>query len=338
MADPPLPAPSSALAGTDAEAFVARLRGAERVSAFCHEHPDGDTLGAAVAISLVAARLGKASEVVSVDPIPPAYGFLAGAEKIRRQPQLEPDLAVVCDAATLARVGSVAHASSDWFRRATIANIDHHTTNSRFGALNIVDERAAATCQIVAELLPLLEVDLDQEIATALLTGLVRDSHGFSTSTTTPGTLLAAAATVAAGAPIEAISRATLHELPMRTMNLWARLLGGMKTAYDDQVVYTLLTPELLASTGTEQHDADGVAEFLARGQGARVAILFRELGTSTRVSLRTEPGVDAAAIAGRFEGGGHLRRSGCTVSLPAERAIELVLEACRPQLDGPSD
>lgn len=325
---------SQSPAGGDADAFAVRLRSAGSVSTFCHENPDGDTLGAAVAISLIAARLGKPSEVVSVDPIPPAYGFLAGAEEIRRQPRLDPDLAVVCDAATLERVGSILDTCSDWFARATIVNIDHHTTNSRFGTLNIVDEHAAATCQVVAELMPLLGLDLDQEIATALLTGLVRDSHGFSTSTTTPGTLLAAAAAVAAGAPIEAVSRATLHELPIRTIELWARLLGGMRTAFGDKLVYTLLTPNLLADTGTEQHDADGVAEFLARGQGTRVTILFRELGGSTRVSLRTGPGVDAAAIAGVFNGGGHLRRSGCTLPVPAERAIELVLEACRPFLE----
>lgn len=334
MVDPPLTLPPSAVTGTDAQAFADRLRGAEYVSAFCHEHPDGDTLGAAVAISLIATRLGKPSEVVSVHDIPPAYRFLAGADEIRRQPRLDPDLAVVCDAATLARVGSVVDTCSDWFARATIVNIDHHATNSHFGAVNIVDEHAAATCQVVAELLPLLDVDLDEEIATALLTGLVRDSYGFSTSSTTPRTLLAAAAAVAAGAPIEAIFRATLHELPIRTMELWARLLVGMKTAFSDQVVYALLTPDLLAATGTEQHDADGVAEFLGRGQGARVTILFRDLGTSTRVSLRTEPGVDAAAIAGLFDGGGHLRRAGCTLPVPAERAIEFVLEACRPHLD----
>jgi phosphoesterase RecJ-like protein len=334
MADSGQPALASGRGLTDAEIFAERLRGAASISAFCHEQPDGDTLGAAVAIALVGARLGKATEVVSVDGVPPAYRFLAGAAGIRRQPGLEPDLAVICDAATLARVGSVLETSADWFARATIVNIDHHVTNTHFGALNIVDRDAAATCQVVADLLPVIGVDLDQEIATAILTGLVRDSHGFSTTSTTARTLEAAASAVAAGAPIEAISRAALHELPMATMRLWARLLVDLRTAFDDRLVYTVLTPDLLVDTGTEQHDADGVVEFLARGQSARITILFRELGGSTRVSLRTGPGIDAAEIAGRFAGGGHLRRSGCSIAAPAERAVELVLEACRPYFE----
>jgi phosphoesterase RecJ-like protein len=118
-------------------------------------------------------------------------------------------------------------------------------------------------------------------------------------------------------------------------MSLWGHLLHEMEAAYDGQVVHTLLTPAALASTGTEQHDADGVVEFMARSQGARIAILFRDLKASTRVSLRTAPDVDAAAIAGHFGGGGHVRRSGCTLPVPAAQAVELVLDACRPYLDG---
>jgi phosphoesterase RecJ-like protein len=319
----------------DVAAFVAAMRGARRVTALCHENPDGDTLGAAVAISLAARRLGLDAEVVSVDPVPPAYQFLPGFAEVRREPGLEPDLAVVCDAATLNRVGSVLFDRAEWFAQATIANVDHHATNSWFGAVNVVDPQAAATCQIIAELLPELGVAQDEELATALLTGIVRDSQGFSTAATTSATLRAAADTVDAGAAIEDISRAVLLELPRGTMSLWGRLLNEMQTAYDGQVVHALLTPAALASTGTEQHDADGVVEFMARSQGARIAILFRELKASTRVSLRTAPDVDAAAIAGHFGGGGHVRRSGCTLPVPAAQAVELVLDACGPYLDG---
>ena len=59
------------------------LRGAERISAFCHENPDGDTLGAAIAIAMAAERLGKQAEVVSGDPPPPFLAFLPGVERVR---------------------------------------------------------------------------------------------------------------------------------------------------------------------------------------------------------------------------------------------------------------
>ena len=320
----------------DAQAFAERLRAARFVSAFCHENPDGDTLGAAVAVAAMARRLGKRAEVVSSDPVPPSYRFLTDGHDVGSAPSLPPDVAVICDAATLERTGPLARSHADWFDKATVVNIDHHATNSRFGDVNLVDPHAAATCQVVAELLPYLGIAMDREIATALLAGIIRDSEGFSTQATTARTLQAAAGTLEAGAPIESVYRATIGDLPVATMHLWARLLGAMATDLQGRVVYTVLTDEMLTETGTKQHDADGVAEFMARGRGVQVAILFRDLGTSTRVSVRTEEAVSAAAIAGEFGGGGHLRRAGCTVAGTPAEAIPAVLAACGRVIDTP--
>ncbi len=92
----------------------------------------------------------------------------------------------------------------------------------------------------------------------------------------------------------------------------------------------------MLDETGTQQHDADGLAEFLARAKGADVTLLLRELGPAeTRVSVRTTDAVDATAIAGRFGGGGHVRRAGCTVPRHLDEAVELVLKASRDALNG---
>ena len=50
----------------DLAAVIGHIRGAHRITAICHESPDGDTLGAALAVALVAERLGKQAEVVAV--------------------------------------------------------------------------------------------------------------------------------------------------------------------------------------------------------------------------------------------------------------------------------
>ena len=55
-------------------AVLEAIRGASRITAICHENPDADTLGAALAIAIAAERMGKQAEVVSGDPPPP---FLA---------------------------------------------------------------------------------------------------------------------------------------------------------------------------------------------------------------------------------------------------------------------
>lgn len=306
------------------------LSRASRVTAICHQNPDADTIGAAVAIALVARRLGAASEVVSVDGLPGSCAFLPLVDQVHRRPQLEPDLAVVCDAATLDRVGSITTEAAAWLERAQLVNIDHHVTNSAWGGLNLVDPAAAATCEVIADLLPLLGIEPDPEIATALLTGIVRDSQGFSDGATSPRTLRVAAGLMEAGASLPDVQRRILHEMPYSTLALWGRILGGVGERLDGQVVHATLTLEMLRETSTAQHDADGSVEFMARARGALVTLLFRELGPgATRVSVRTTEGVDATDVARAFGGGGHARRAGFIVEQWVEQTRADVLAAC---------
>ncbi|HYN64764.1 MAG TPA: bifunctional oligoribonuclease/PAP phosphatase NrnA [Candidatus Limnocylindrales bacterium] len=313
----------------DAQQVAAALRGARRVTAICHENPDADTIGSAIAIALIATRLGAEAEVVSVDGMPGSCAFLPLVDSVRPRPELEPDLAIVCDAATLDRVGRITVEAADWLQRATLVNIDHHRTNTAWGALNLVDPDAAATCQVIAELLPLLGVEPDAEIATALLAGIVRDSQGFSDAATSPRTMRVVARLMEAGASLASVQRHILHELPYPTLALWGQMLGGVDERMGGQIVYTTLLPEMLRQTGTQQHDADGVVEFMARVKGARITLLFRDLPPgATRVSIRTVDGVDAIAIARQFGGGGHARRSGFVVERPTLETRADVLAA----------
>ena len=316
--------------------LAAAIRGAERITALCHENPDADTIGGAVAIALIARQLGKEWEIVSVDPPAPALDFLPLFDAFRQAPALEPDVAVVCDAATLERVGRVRVEHAAWLDQARLINVDHHVTNARFGAVNLVDPDAAATCQVIAAALPHIGVGLDKELSTALLTGIVRDSHGFSDPSTSGDTLRIAADLVDAGAPSALIHRRVLADLPYPTLALWGRMLHGIGQRRSGRIIYTVLTQEMLDATGTENHDADGLAEFIAKAKGADISILLREVGPRrTRVSLRVSEAVDATHIAGVFGGGGHARRAGCEIDAPAAEAMNELLIVCERVLDG---
>jgi phosphoesterase RecJ-like protein len=315
-------------------AVVEALRAAKRITAVCHENPDADTIGAAVAICLIGERLGAETELVSADGIPPVFSFLPRVDGVRRRPHLDPDLAVVCDAATLERVGRIAREEADWFARARLLNIDHHVSSNRFGHLNLVDPHAAATCEVLVRVVEALGMELDADLATALLTGIVRDSHGFSDPATSGDTLRATARLVDAGAPLALVHRRILSELPFATMALWGKMLAGAGETAEGRIVHATLTQAMLDETGTEQHDADGLAEFLAKAKGADVTLLLRELGPAeTRVSVRTSEAVDATRITTPFGGGGHARRAGCTVASHLDEAVPLVVDASREAL-----
>jgi phosphoesterase RecJ-like protein len=310
------------------------LRGAQRISAFCHENPDGDTLGAAIAIAMAAERLGKESEVVSVDPPPPFLAFLPGVERVRRSPGLEPDVAVVVDAGELSRIGSVVTDEADWFARARIVNIDHHVSNPGYGEAVWIDPEAAATCELVTLLLPELGVSLDAQLATALMAGIVQDTHTFAHPNATARTLRVAAELVEAGAPLAAINRAVYADKPFSTLALWGLMLAGIGQRADGRIVFASMTAAMLAGTGEQPTASEGFVDLLGSTRLADVTILFKEVGPQeTRVSVRTSALADAVAIASAFGGGGHPRAAGCTVQAGLEEALEPVLAEAEREL-----
>ena len=313
---------------------VELILAAERVTTICHENPDGDTLGAAIAIAIAAERLGKQAEVVSGDPPPPFLQVLPRIDSVRSAPQLEPGLAVIVDTGDLARTGSVAVEHADWLSRATVAVIDHHVSNRGFGAANWIDPQAAATCEMVALMLPELGVQLDEELATALLTGIVQDTHTFAHPNATPRTLRVAAELLEAGAPLSRLNRAVYADKPFSTLALWGRILNSIEQRCEGRIVHAAMTLAMLRETGEQPNASEGFVDLLGSTRAADITVLFKEAEPeSTRVSVRTTERADAVAITSVFGGGGHARAAGCTVAAPLEVARERVLAECEREL-----
>jgi phosphoesterase RecJ-like protein len=317
------------------EAVAEAILGASRITAICHENPDADTLGAALALRLTAQRLGKQAEVVASDPVPPSLAALPGVSEVRTRPGLEPDLAVVLDGPP-SRTGAVMTDSAAWLARARIANIDHHVSNDgASAAVAWVDPDAAATCEMMALLIPELGVAIDAEIATVLTAGIVQDTHTFSHPNATPRTLRVTADLLAAGAPLSAIHRSIYADRPFSTLALWGRILAGAAQRHAGRIVYASMTLAMLADTRTDPVASEGFIDLLATTREADVTVLFKEVdATHVRVSVRTSPRADAVAITSAFGGGGHARAAGCSIDATLAEAQARLLDECERELD----
>lgn len=317
------------------ERVLDAIRGAERLTVICHENPDADTLGAALALRIAAERLGKTAEVVAADGVPPFLAGLPRTDEVRRAPGLEPDVAVIVDGPP-SRTGAVARDCAEWLSRARLLNIDHHVSNdgSEVEAA-FVDPEAAATCEMVALLLPDLGVPIDSEVATVLAAGIVQDTHTFSHPNATPRTLRVMADLVEAGAPLSALHRAIYADKPFATMALWGRMLNGIGQRRNGRVVHAAQTLAMLAETGSEPTATEGFVDLLASTRDGEITVLFKESEpTHVRVSVRTARVADAVAITSAFGGGGHTRAAGCSLDAPLATAVERVLDECEQELD----
>ena len=319
------------------DVVVDRLRAARRVLAVGHENPDADTLGATLGVVQIVESLGGAADAVCSDPVPPLYDFLRGVERFRTDPDPAAayDLLVVSDCGTLDRIGDVRYRHAELFERLPRVVIDHHASNVAAGEADWIEPTAAATCEMVALLAIRLGLPLDAgdgALATALMAGIVMDTATFAHPNATPRTLAVSAALVEAGAPLSDISRRLYRSKPSAQLRLFGRVLDRLDAADSGRVIHSTLLDADLAATGTHPAQSEGIIDLLAQADEAEVAILFKEAGPATRISVRTKPGgVDATVLTGRFGGGGHARAAGATVELPVDQARTAVLaEASR--------
>jgi phosphoesterase RecJ-like protein len=319
-------------------ASAAAIRSARHALVATHENPDADTLGAAFGIGAIVEHHGGRATLISTDPVPPLYDFLAGMDRFRQDPDPNGDfdLLVVCDCGSLDRLGGVRDRHRALFDRLPRVLVDHHASNTDGGAGDWVDPGAAATCEMVTLLAAKLGVPLDAAggaMAAGLMAGIVMDTSTFAHPNSTPRTLAVSAALVAAGAPLSEISRRLYRTKPDAQLRLFGRVLDRLEVSAGGLVIHSSLTDADLVATGTLGSHSEGLIDLLAQSETAEVAILFKEAGpASTRISVRTKPGgVDATVLTGAFGGGGHARAAGATVDAAlADARARVLAEAGR--------
>ncbi|HYN48811.1 MAG TPA: DHH family phosphoesterase [Candidatus Nanopelagicales bacterium] len=320
------------LAAAVPDAIVERLRAARSVLAVGHESPDADALGAALAVALlVEARGGRATVAVS-DGAPALYAFLPGVEKVRTDPEpgVVYDLVVLCDCGDLSRAGPIRERNAALFAGTPLLTIDHHASNDGSGGLAWIDPGAAATCEMLALLAVRLGIPLtagDGDLAACLTAGIVMDTATFAHPNATPRTLRVAAALVEAGAPLSDISRRLYRTKPDAQLALFGRVLARLERHADGLVVASSMELADLVATGARSEHSEGIIDLLAQAETAEVALLLKEKGAETRLSVRTKPGgVDATVLCGTWGGGGHARAAGASLPLPLAEAKAAVL------------
>jgi bifunctional oligoribonuclease and PAP phosphatase NrnA len=318
----------------------ARLLEGRRVMTVCHENPEADALGSALAVALALEAKGARVNAVCADPVPDMYDFMPQVERFRQAPEadLEPDLIVVCDCGDLERVGAVLRENAELFARVPIIDIDHHASNPRFGMLDWVDPTAAATCEQVTLLVPHLGLGFDAAagaITQNLTAGLVIDTANFAHPNTTPRTLRVASELVAAGAELPMIARRIYRTKPNEQLRLFGRVLARLEASADGLLAWSVVNDEDYRVSGASTQMSEGLIDLLAQSASAEVAILFKDLGDLVRMSVRTrDGGVDAIRLTGAFGGGGHARAAGATVERPLTEAQPLVLGLARRLID----
>ena len=323
---------SKNITARDLDRVVRLIRSSGQLYLGTHVRPDGDALGTLLGLALVLESQGHRVARLCADPVPATYTFLRGAADVSPQPPVwSAALGIVVDCDGISRLGRLEPVFAALPR---LIDVDHHATDHSFGEERLLDASAAATAEIVYDLLRAMDADLDAETATCLYTAVLTDTGRFGYGNTTARSLRIGAELVAAGADPHQISRSVYEERSVGAAHLLGRALSRLSQDIDSQVISSVLTRRDFDETGASANDTEGIIDHLRAIGGARVALLLVETEDGdVRASLRSDGTVDVSEVALGFGGGGHAMAAGCTARGAAEEARRELLAAVRTAL-----
>lgn len=304
------------------------MREHERFLVISHVSPDGDTTGSAFATCLLLRQLGKQYVVVNEGETPKTFGFLPCFDEIlnlAKDPIEEKFTHVIAvDAADSKRMGQVQHLFAPDVQ---LVNIDHHPTNDRFGTINVIRTDAAATAEIMFELLEAGGFTLTNEIATCIYTGLLTDTGGFRYSNTTPNVMQIAAKLLTYGVKPGEIAERCLESITMQHVTILRRALQSLSLSHNNLVASMRVSHQDIVETGATSEDMAGLVNYGRNIEGVEVGLLLTETKPGiVKVGLRSRSKIDVALIAKSVGGGGHARAAGCTLEGNIEEIEQTIL------------
>lgn len=301
------------------------LRKKDNILILTHANPDGDTLGSGFALCRALMKIGKICAVINADDIPKKYNYLFDDIV---EIKFKPDYVVAVDVATVKLLGGLEE------QYKIDMCIDHHSTNTEYANLLLLED-APAACQIMYEAVLALGVEVDKKIADCLYTGLTTDTGCFRYDSTTAQTYRVAADLIDAGADNGRINR-IMFETKSKTYARLERLaIESMRFYEHERVAVITVTQEMFQLTGSNAQETEGLAPLTRQIEGVEIGITIQERPDGTcKASIRTFESVNAAKLAACFGGGGHAQAAGCKFDCDVKEARRLLVDKCREMLE----
>lgn len=300
-----------------------------------HVQPDGDAVSSTLAVGWLLSRLGKTFTMINEGPIPQRMTYMEGSEQILDMSLTERTRTygnVICvDCADFKRVGLV----SEWMEEgANMLNIDHHPTNDEYGTQTLIKADAAATAEILYDLVKLFDLGWDRNVAEMLYTGILTDTGGFRYSSTSPKVMQIASHLLELGVNGPDLADSLLEQLTKPQFDVLTLSLATLQMSENGKVAWVHVTPEHMVQAGASNEDLEGIVNYPRNIQGVEVGVLFKVINeNAVKASMRSAGKVDVAAIAAGFGGGGHVRAAGCRLEGTLEQVTALVIERIKQSL-----
>lgn len=290
------------------------LKGIKTVAIAGHVNPDGDCIGSCMGLYLyLKDNHPEIRADVYLEQPRPQFGYIENLDLARQEVGEEKtyDLLILLDISSRDRIGVAQPLLAT--AKKTLC-FDHHVTNreSYTWLFNYPD--ISSTSEVLCGFL-----DMDQiskSAAAALYTGIVHDTGVFQYSSTSPKTMRLAAALMEKGIDFSQIIDTSYYQKTYVQNQIMGRTLMESILMFDGKLIVGYLRKKEMDFYGAIPADMEGIVAQLRNTEGVEAAMFLYETSPGIfKVSLRSKNCVDVSSIASVFNGGGHIRAAGCTMS-----------------------
>lgn len=292
--------------------ILQECKDAKRIGISGHIRPDGDCVGACLALWQYLKKCLPQTQVkVFLEKPADIFQEIKGFDEIDSEFGDEDvfDVYFALDC-TSDRLGGAGR----YFEEAKkTINIDHHISNSGCGDINYVMPEVGSTCELIYDL---VDKDmLDRDMAMAIYIGMIHDTGVFQYSNTTPDTLKKAAHLISFGFDFPRLIEETFYQKTYVQAQIMGRALMESVRFLDGRCIVSVIDRKTMDFYQVEPKDFEGIVNQLRNIKGVDCAIFLYETGVlEFKASLRSNENVDVAKVASYFGGGGHMRAAGCTM------------------------
>lgn len=322
------------------DTFKSRIQVAERILITTHEYPDADGIGSEISLCLALREYGKECYCINEEPLLERYKYLDKDNVVHglksflsTHAAFKADLMIVVDTNTKLRVGK--NLESFIGDKLPVLYVDHHPVRGRDLSDHCIDVTAAATGQIVGEMIQHIGVRFTKKIALPIYTAIIIDTSSFRYPTVSGSTHDLVAKLMSTGINPPEAYNGIYGTKRVGHMHFLASILNTASTNKDETIAWMLMKKEDLDRIGGDVEDTHAFINNLLVLSNIKVAIMFRDDGDQIKMSLRSSGEYDVGQIAVALGGGGHShsaatilnRKSAETTDEVINRAVKKVEE-----------
>lgn len=315
------------------EKFMAAIEPAQNIVISTHSFPDADGIGSEISLCMALKKLGKNSICANNLELLNRYKYLdptdsvLGVERLRSTFEHKPDLIIVVDTNIIDRTGAnfIEYYNE---HKCPILYIDHHPCSQEKKDDHCIDTLAAATGQLVGELIECLGIEFTEQMALPLYTAILIDTSSFRYPTVTAKTHELISKLMATGIKPPSAYNGIYGTKKIEHMHLLGQVLSSANCSDNEDIAWLILKKDDLIEFNVDIEDTHGFINHLLILDHVKVACMFRDDGDQVKISMRSSGEYDVGNIAISIGGGGHSHSAATIVKKSAENDLNSIIKS----------